>query len=385
MNIRTYNAIAPKGLAVFGDTYTVGPDIPDSVGILVRSQNLLTETIPDSVIAIARAGAGVNNIPVDAMSERGIVVFNAPGANANAVKELVIGSIIAAYRNIPAGAGFVESLTSEGDALEKEVEASKKKFAGFEVMGKTLGVIGLGAIGGQVANAATKLGMTVIGFDPHATPEQRARLSSTVSVTTDLTALFAASDAITVHVPLLPETKGIIGAAALTYTKRGVIILNFSRGGIVDDAAVLAGISGGVVLRYVTDFPTAELRGKTSVIALPHLGASTEEAEEQSAVMAARQMKDYIETGTIVNAVNLPHIALEGRSAARISLIHKNVPDMLGQITHTLGTHGVNIESVANGARGAYAYTLIDVGTKPTEDVLVSLRAIPNVIRERMI
>ncbi|MBI4093876.1 3-phosphoglycerate dehydrogenase [Candidatus Kaiserbacteria bacterium] len=381
--IKTYNAISPKGLAVFpADAYTVGPDVEKPLAIIVRSQDLLKETIPESVLAIGRAGAGVNNIPVEAMSARGIVVFNAPGGNANAVKELVIGALIGANRNIVAAAHFVESLTTEGEALQKEIEGGKKKFSGSEIKGKSLGVIGLGAIGGEVANAACALGMEVLGHDPYATPEQLARLSPTIQVVTDKNDIFAA-DAITVHVPLLPATRGTVNAESFAHMKRGAILLNYSRDGIVDDAAALDALKNGTLAKYVTDFPSRELIGVPGVIATPHLGASTEDAEDNCAMMIARQVRDYLENGNVVNAVNVPKVALPSNGGARISIIHENVPDMLGKITHTLGERGINIESAANGAKGGLAYTLMNVGNKPEEGVLVALRAIPHVIRVR--
>lgn len=382
--IKTYNAISPKGLAVFaGADYDIGPDVVDPSAIMLRSQNLHKETVPASVLAIGRAGAGVNNIPVDEMSKRGIVVFNAPGGNANAVKELVIGALFAACRNIVEGVAYVQSLKSDGETLTKEIEAGKKQFAGLEIEGKTLGVIGLGAIGAAVGNAAAALRMDVIGFDPYVTPEQKARLSPAIRVVADINEIYAAADAITVHVPFLPSTRNTLNAESFARMKKGVIILNYSRDGIVDDAACLEALMKGTVLRYVTDFPTRELIGIKGVIATPHLGASTEEAEDTCAFMAAHEIKEYLERGTIVNAVNMPKISLERSGIARIALVHENVPDMLGSITHVLGERGINIESASNGSKGAYAYTLMDLGAIPGKNVLDALGALTHVIRVR--
>lgn len=385
-SIQTYNTISLKGLAVLaGSEYSVGPAANEPVGIMLRSQDLHKELVPQSVLAIGRAGAGVNNIPVEDMSKRGIVVFNTPGGNANAVKELVICALIAACRNVVEGATYVHSLTSDGELLTKEIEAGKKQFAGLEIKGKTLGVIGLGAIGGEVANAALALGMEVVGFDPYLPADLKARLSTAVRIVTDINDVFSTADMMTVHVPLIPATRNTVNADSFSRMKRGVIILNYSRDGIVDDAACLAAIKNGTVLRYVSDFPTREIIGVPGVITTPHLGASTEEAEDNCAVMAAQQLKNYLEHGTIVNSVNLPRVQLERSGVARIALIHENVPDMLGQITHVLGERGINIESAANGAKGQYAYTLMDVGVQPHNDVIAALQAVPHVVRVRVL
>ncbi len=382
--IKTYNSISPKGLAVFANAdYTVGPDVVDPAAILLRSQNLHKETIPVSVLAIGRAGAGVNNIPVDEMSRRGIVVFNAPGGNANAVKELVLGALIAASRNIVEGVTYVQELKSEGEALTKEIETGKKQFTGIELEGKTLGVIGLGAIGAAVCNAAAALGMRVIGFDPYVTPEQKAKLSPSIRILADSNELFSTADAITMHVPYLPSTRNMVNADSLARMKKGVILLNYSRDGIVDDAACIAAIKSGTIRRYVTDFPTREVIGVSGIITTPHLGASTEEAEDTCAVMAASEVKEYLEHGTIINSVNMPKVSLARGGVARIALIHENIPDMLGVITHVLGERGINIEGASNGAKDAYAYTLLNLNIKPDEHVLASLRAIAHVIRVR--
>lgn len=382
--IRTYNTIASQGIDILSSHYNVGEDVSDPIAILVRSFDLNNEIIPDSVLVIGRAGAGINNIPVNSMSERGIVILNTPGSNANAVKELVIGALIASYRNIPTAAVYVNNLTSEGASLDKEVESGKKLFVGHEIRGKILGVIGLGAIGGEVAITASLLGMNVIGYDPHATPEQLARLLPEITIVSNIVTLIQQADAITVHVPLLAATKDIVGREMLAHAKKKCVVLNFSRGGVVDDIAVLEAIANGTVYRYVTDFPTRALRGNNAVTALPHLGASTEESEEQSAVMVARQIKEYLDNGNIINSVNMPSIMLERTGKIRVSIIHRNVPDMLGQITHLLGSHSINIESAVNVARNSYAYTLIDINSTPSEDVITGLSAIENVIRVRL-
>lgn len=385
ISIKTYNTISPKGLALFPvDSYVIGADVDSPLAIVVRSQDLHKEPIPESVLAIGRAGAGVANIPLETMSARGIAVFNAPGGNANAVKELVIGSLIAASRNVIAATEFVQTLRGEGEALQKEIEGGKKKFSGSEIKGKVLGVIGLGAIGAEVANAATSLGMDVLGHDPFATPEQLARLLPAVRVVADKHEIFSA-DVITVHVPLLPSTRGTINGEALSRMKRGAILLNFAREEIVDSAAALSALKNGTLSKYVTDFPTRELIGIPGVVATPHLGASTEDAEDNCAVMVARQVREYLENGNVLNAVNLPNVTLPRTEGTRLSIIHENEPDMLGKITHILGSGGINIDSEANGAKGRLACTLMNVNAKPKENVLASLRAIPHVLRVRVL
>jgi len=385
--IRTYNAISPIGLARLPrDRFEVGPELAEPVGILVRSASLHDEEIPESVLAVARAGAGTNNIPVAALSARGVPVFNTPGANANAVKELVLAGMLLAARNLVPAWDFAHSLAGNDEAVDRAVEAGKKQFAGFELPGRTLGVIGLGAIGVQVANAALSLGMKVLGYDPAITVGHAWQLSANVEQAPSLDDLFSRSDVLTVHVPLNEGTRGLVNAERLALMKPAPVLLNFARGGIVDERAVLSALDDGRLRAYVCDFPSASLNAHPKVVALPHLGASTGEAEENCAVMAAEELRDFIEDGTIRNSVNFPEAKLPRISGAtRLSISNSNVPNMVGQISTVLADAGLNIEDLLNKSRGELAYTLIDTDGPVSEDVLTKIRAIAGVLRARVL
>jgi D-3-phosphoglycerate dehydrogenase len=384
--IKTYNAISVKGLSRLPeDSYIIDPDAEHPDAIMLRSAKLHDEPISESVRAIGRAGAGVNNIPVDAMSARGIVVFNAPGANANAVKELVIAGMLMACRNLTQAWQYTTTLQGDDGALAEAVEAGKKKYVGFELPGRTLGVIGLGAIGVQIANAADALGMRVIGFDPTITVSSAWQLSSNVGQMDSAEALFREADFVTFHVPLIESTRHLLNAERLATMKKGAVILNFARDGIVDDDAVLAAIQSGKVHAYVSDFPSSKLLGHPQVITLPHLGASTGEAEENCAIMIADQLRNFLEHGNIRNAVNFPDIKLARSGAKRLAIANRNRPDMLAQMSHALGQAGVNILHMRNESRGELAYTLIDVESPPSAEAVDNIQAIDGVLSVRVI
>jgi D-3-phosphoglycerate dehydrogenase / 2-oxoglutarate reductase len=384
--IRTYNAISPIGLARLPRDFEVGPDVSSPQGILLRSADLHKEPVDESVLAIARAGAGTNNVPVSRMSERGVVVFNTPGANANAVKELVIAGMLLAARNIWPAARFTADLTDDAGDLNPAVEQAKKQFAGFELPGRTLGVIGLGAIGVLVANAAAGLGMRVLGYDPALTVTRAWQLNSSVQQATSLDELFSRADMVTTHVPLVDATRGLVGAEQLDRMKPGATILNFARGGIVDERAVVSALDDGRLHAYICDFPSPTLVAHPKVVALPHLGASTAEAEENCAVMAADQMRDYLLDGTIRNSVNFPEAQLpRSAGATRVAIVNANVPNMVGQISGTLAEAGLNLADLLNKSRGEIAYTLIDVDGGLPASLAERLRSIDGVIRVRML
>ncbi len=385
--IQTLNNISRRGLDRFPkDHYDVGDDVGNPDALLVRSANLHNRPIPDGVLAIGRAGAGVNNIPLDAMSERAIVVFNAPGANANAVKELVIAGMLLAARNICHAWDYVQGLDATGDALETQVEAGKKQYVGHELPGRTLGVIGLGAIGVQVANAARALGMRVIGFDAALTVGRAWQLSSDVIQAYSVEEVMRRSDFVTVHVPLTPSTRGLIDGARLAIMPRGGVLMNFARGGIVDDAAAIDALDSGHLATYVNDFPTEQTRRHPRCITLPHLGASTAEAEENCAVMVADQLRDYLENGNIRNAVNFPEVCMpRTEQGERLAVVNANVPNMLGQISTALADHGLNINDMYNKAHGDLAYTLVDVDGSLPDPLAEAVRAIPGVLSVRII
>lgn len=377
--VKTINNISATGLAHFDGQYKIDADATTQDGIIVRSASLHDEVFPDTLKAIARAGAGVNNIPVDRCSEEGIVVFNTPGANANAVKELVFAGLLMSARKIYEGIAWVQNY--DGEDVGKVVEKEKKNFAGTELKGKALGVIGLGAIGIQVANLALKFGMDVYGYDPFISIDAAWNLSRSVHHAKTIDDIYKNCDYITVHVPLNAETKGFIDATALAKMKDGVHLLNFARGGLLDDEAVLKSMDTGKVATYVTDFPTKALVRKENVITLPHLGASTEEAEENCVVKAVEELKDFLENGNILNSVNFPNVYMERSGVQRIALIHKNVPKMLAQIAETLAQGDVNIENMINKSKKDYAYTLVDVNDTINEEVLATLKNIHGVIR----
>ncbi|HET7723544.1 MAG TPA: phosphoglycerate dehydrogenase [Propionibacteriaceae bacterium] len=384
MRIRTYNAISAVGLDRLPNGYEVGPDVENPDGVLVRSADLHSVVLPDSVLAVARAGAGTNNIPVADLSARGVVVFNTPGANANAVKELVIGGILLAARNLVPAAAFAAGLEGTDAEINEATEKGKKAFVGFELPGRTLGVIGLGAIGVQVANAARALGMHVLGFDPQITIRHAWQLASDVQRAASLEDVFAGADIVTVHVPLVDATRGMVDAERLSLMKPGSVLLNFSRAGIVDERAVLAATENGTLASYVCDFPSAALRGRDKVVALPHLGASTGEAEDNCAVMAAEQLTRYLEDGEIRNSVNFPEATLRrGPGTTRLAIANSNVPNMVGQISTLLADAGLNIADLLNKSRGDLAYTLIDVDGDLSDDVMAKIRAISGVLAAR--
>lgn len=394
--VQTFNKIADKGLAYLpadggsapgrpgAAGYEVGPDVDNPDGILLRSQKLHDMEFGPELKAIARAGAGVNNIPVDRCTREGIVVFNTPGANANSVKELVISGLLLSSRRIHEGLRWVESQgASEG--LSKAVEKEKSSFAGPELAGKTLGVVGLGAIGVMVANAAENLDMEVIGFDPYLSVESAWGLSRSVRRASSLEALLAESDYISLHVPLNDGTRSMINAESLAAVKAGARLLNFARGGLVDTDAVLAALEKGSLSRYVTDFPEPSLQDNEKVLAIPHLGASTPEAEENCAVMAARQLRDFLETGNIVNSVNFPDCEVHATENARIVITNENVPNMLGQYTAILAEEGINILDLLNRHRDSIAYNIIDLDRPASKEALDRIRGIEGVIRVREI
>ena len=385
MKICTLNKIAACGTQRFGARYTVGEELAGADGVMVRSAAMHDMALPDSLWAIARAGAGVNNIPVDACSEKGIVVFNTPGANANAVKELVLAGLFLSSRKIVDGVQWAKTLKGEGDAVGKLVEKGKSAFAGPEILGKKLGVIGLGAIGVLVANAATALGMEVYGYDPFLSVDAAWKLSRSIHHAATLEEIYAACDYITVHVPLTPDTKGMIGAEALASMKDGVRVLNFARGGLVDSAAMLAALDSGKVAAYVVDFPSDEMLGVANVIAIPHLGASTPESEDNCAVMAADELMDYLENGNITHSVNFPDMKIPRSGDTRICVLHKNVPNMLAQISAVVSAVGINIASMTNKSRKELAYTVLDIEGTAKEAVIRDILAIHDVIRVRLL
>ncbi|MEZ5454475.1 MAG: 3-phosphoglycerate dehydrogenase family protein, partial [Thiothrix sp.] len=355
--IQTLNAISPKGLnRLPTDKYSVSDNQSDADAILLRSFKLHDYPFSNNLLAVGRAGSGTNNVPTAKLSERGVVVFNAPGANANAVKELVIAGMLMGCRNIGPAMNFVNGLKGSDEEMHVAVEAGKKQFGGFELPGRTLGVVGLGAIGVKIANAARSLGMNVIGYDPTITIERAWQLDSDVEAAPNIDTLLAQSDFITFHVPLIDSTRNLISTESLSKLKDGVVLLNFARDGIVNDSAVLAGLESGKVYAYVCDFPSNALRTNPRVISLPHLGASTREAEENCAIMVADQVRDYLENGNITNSVNLPNVKLPRAGLARISLVNQNNPDMLGKISHVMGQAGINIKHMLNDSKGDMAY-----------------------------
>ena len=377
------NAIAKVGLDRFPAGYTVGPKVENPDGILVRSQVMHDMEIPASVKAIGRAGAGVNNIPVEKMSKRGAPVFNAPGANANAVKELVIAALLMASRNIAPAVAFVAGLSGDDKTLHKLVEDGKKNFSGSELPGRTLGIIGLGKIGSLVADAAIKLGMNVVGFDPHITVDAAWSLPSMVKKANSIEGVLKVSDFVTIHVPLMEATKNLINTQRLALMKKGAILLNFARDGIVDDKATVDALKSKHLRAYMCDFPAQVLQGVTGVIATPHLGASTEEAEDNCAVMVADQVRDYLENGNIRNAVNLPDVVMERESPYRLCIVNANVPNMLGQISTAMAGAGLNIHNMLNKSRGEMACTLVDVDSAIPGDVVNKISTIQGVLSVR--
>lgn len=387
--VRTYNAISVKGLERFPrQSFEVGSDISQPDAFLLRSQKLQGVEVPKSLLAAARAGAGVNNVPIAEYSKLGVVVFNTPGANANAVKELVMAGMLLATRGILPGMAYVNSLTTMTDAAEMSahLEKEKARFAGGEIKGKTLGIVGLGAIGSMVADMALAMGMKVVGFDPALSIDAAWRLSSEVSRMENLQALLARSDYISLHVPAMEATNHLINDAALALAKPGAVLLNFARETIVASAAVKRSLDAGKLGKYVCDFPEPDLLNHPKVIAMPHIGASTEESEENCAVMAANQLMDYLENGNIVNSVNFPAVSM-GRVAGttRITFSNDNVSGVLGHVLSVLADKNVNVIDMMNKSRGELAFNIIDVENKPGDDVVAAIAAVEHVIRVRVI
>ena len=385
--IKTMNKISPKGLAELPtDSYIVGDDVMNEDGILVRSAKLHEYPFPENLRAIARAWAGTNNIPVDRCSEAGIVVFNTPGANANAVKELVICAMLVASRDVMGGSAWVrEQAMAEGVDVAAAVEKGKAAFVGPELYRKTLGVIGLGAIGALVANVALSLGMEVYGYDPYLSVDAALRLDRHVHVVKDIAELYKVSDYITIHVPYMDETRHTIDADALAAMKDGVRVINLARGELVDDDAMIAALESGKAACYVTDFPNNKITLAKHVVAIPHLGASSPESEENCAVMAAQELRDYLENGNIKNSVNFPNVEMERTGVQRLCVIHRNIPAMLANITRQLSEDGVNVPNMTNKSKGDYAYTIVDVDSPVTDEAIADLKAIPGIIRMRLI
>jgi len=382
--ILTLNNIAVEGLRhLTRERYEVASEIAHPDAILVRSHNMHDMEIPETVVAVGRAGAGTNNIPCDELAHRGIPVFNAPGANANAVKELAIAGMLMGARNIGGARDYVKSLAETGEGLKKAVEAGKKRFVGFELPGKTLGVIGLGAIGVEVANTALDLGMKVVGYDPAITVRNAWQLSSGVEQEETLDQLFMHADFVTCHVPLIDATRDLVNADRISLMKNGAVLINFARGGIVDDAAAMAALDSGKLHAFITDFPTPELIAHPKAIALPHLGASTGEAEENCAIMVAENVKDYLENGNIRFSVNYPAARLSRLDAWRITVANANVPNMVGQISTCIADAGLNIEDLLNKSIGDLAYTIVDVNGEPTDALLETLHSIEGVLALR--
>ncbi len=382
--ILTLNNISPIGLERFPrDSYEIASEIQHPDAILLRSFNMHNMEVPPSVKAIGRAGAGVNNIPVADMSRAGIPVFNAPGANANAVKELVIAGMLLASRNICQAWDFARTLEGDDAGIHKAVEAGKKQFVGFELPGKTLGVVGLGAIGVQVANGALALGMNVIGFDPGITVQRAWEMSAQVRQATSVEDLLTNVDYVTFHVPLIDETRNLVNRERLRRIRKNLVVLNFSRDGVVDDAAVVEAIDAGKVYAYVCDFPNNLLKNHPRVITLPHLGASTLQAEENCAVMVAGQVREYLENGNVRNSVNFPELVMPRGEGFRVAIVNENVPNMLGQISTCMAESGLNIHDMLNKSRGELAYTLVDVDSEPQPACLEKIAAIKGVLDVR--
>lgn len=385
--VKTFNNIAQIGLDQFDHSYQVSPDVEDGDAILLRSHKLQAEEITAGVKAIGRAGAGTNNVPVEHCSEQGVVVFNAPGANANAVKELVMAGLLLGSRGIVSGIRYVDGLASmdDADAMNKLLEKEKKNFKGSEIQGKTLGVVGLGAIGSQVANMALMMGMKVVGYDPAISIEAAWRLSSDVRKMDSLEALLSSADFVTLHLPVLDATRNLINQQSLQSIKPGSKLVNFARSEIVDGDAVVEALDSGKLAAYIADFPKPNMIGREDVILMPHIGASTEEAEENCAVMAANQIQDYLENGNIINSVNFPMAVLDRSSGFRLSVSNKNVTNMLGSITSILAEHEINVIDLLNRSRGDLAYNLIDVESEPSQTVLDQLQTIEGVIAVRLL
>jgi D-3-phosphoglycerate dehydrogenase len=378
------NPIAKIGLNNFNENYQAVDSVDDADGILVRSANMLEMDFSDKLLAVARAGAGVNNIPLDKCTKQGIVVFNTPGANANGVKEMVLAAMLIASRDIIGGTEWVKANAGDPE-IAKLTEKSKKKFAGTEIFGKKLGIIGLGAIGVRVANAARQLGMEVYGYDPYLSIDAAWRLSSDVKHVTNVDDIYSKCDIITIHVPALDSTKGMINKDAIAKMKKGVILINLARDILCNEVDVLAGINSGKIRKYVTDFPNPVIAGHDGCIVIPHLGASTEESEDNCAVKAVLELKDYLENGNINNSVNFPGCDMGVCSKPRVAIFHANVANMIGQFTSVLGGAGMNISDMTNKSKGDYAYTLIDLEDTVTDEIVDKLSEVDGVIRVRVV
>ncbi|HSX52444.1 MAG TPA: phosphoglycerate dehydrogenase [Cellvibrio sp.] len=388
--IKTYNAISVKGLNRFPrENYEVASDIGAPDAYILRSHKLHGEPLPESVKAVARAGAGTNNVPVDEYTKKGVVVFNSPGANANAVKELVLAGMLLGSRGIVSGMHYVNGLThmTDADEMSKLLEKEKSNFAGMEIQGKTLGIVGLGAIGSLIADAALALGMNVVGFDPALSVEAAWRLPNQVGRMENLQSLLARSDFITLHVPAIPQTKHLINADTLKVCKKGAVLLNFAREAIVDAHAVVESLDAGHLGKYICDFPEPILLNRPDVLAMPHIGASTEEAEENCAIMAADQLVDYLENGNIKNSVNFPAVAMDRNEGigSRITFSNANVSGVLGHVLSVLADHKVNVVDMVNKSRGDVAYNIIDVELAPSAEVIAALTKVEHVIAVRVI
>ena len=385
-HILTLNHISTRGLERLPqDRYQVGPDVTAPEAILVRSADMHSMEISPSVLAIARAGAGVNNIPVAELSKRGVPVFNAPGANANAVKELVLAGLFVAARNICPAWSFARSLAGDDQAINEAVERGKSQFVGFELPGRTLGVLGLGAVGVEVANSALALGMRVLGYDPQITVQRAWQLSSSVEQALSLDDLFARADVVSVHVPLNSETRNLVNESRLGLMRKGGVLLNFARAPIVETQAMIAALDGGRLRAYVCDFPNNALKDHPKVVTLPHLGASTNEAEDNCAIMAADALREFLENGNVRHSVNYPEAVLPRvANTTRIAIANSNVPNMVGQISTCLATAGLNIADLLNKSRGEYAYTLIDTDGAVDEELVASLKRIEGVLSARV-
>ena len=384
--VKTLNKISEKGLELFDtERYQVGDAVTGEDAILVRSANLLEYEFPENLLAISRAGVGVNNIPVERCSEAGIAVFSTPGANANAVKELVLCAMLMGSRDVDGSIRWVRKQVEDGVDVTTVVEKGKSAFVGPELYKKALGVIGLGAIGALVANAALALGMDVYGYDPYLSVDSALRLDRHIHVVQDINELYRRADYITIHIHFTPQTRHMIDGEAIAHMKNGVRFINMARGEIVDDEAMLSALDIGKVATYVTDFPTNKLVRSPHVVAMPHLGASTPESEQNCAVMAVRELKDYLESGNIRNSVNFPQVMMERTGVMRLCIIHKNVPAMLANITTLLSKDGVNVENLSNKSKGDYAYTMVDLGNKVEDDVIADVKNLANVIRVRVI
>ncbi|MDO5400723.1 MAG: phosphoglycerate dehydrogenase [Eubacteriales bacterium] len=384
-NIHYLNKISPKGTALWSEDYTVTDELEKAQGLLVRSANMHEMHLPENLLAVARAGAGVNNIPLTSCAEQGIVVFNTPGANANSVMELALCGMLLACRDVVGGINWVQSIKGSSE-IARMVEKGKSQFAGHEIRQKSLGVIGLGAVGGPLANAARRLGMNVYGCDPFISIEAAWHLDSHIVRVKDREDLYSQCDILSLHVPLLDDTRQMINAEAISKMKDGVIILNFARDLLVDDEAMAAALASGKVARYVTDFPNEKTANMPGCIAIPHLGASTEESEDNCAQMAVRELMDYLENGNIANSVNYPACDMGPcRTAGRITILHRNIPNSLGRFTAAIAGEDINIDGLVNKSRGEYAYTMLDLDHHPSREVVEGLKKINGVLRVRVI